>query len=108
MVRGTTPTILFCSKQIKKDEVTDAEFTFSQRGRMVLNKEMNEEDPLFVIVDGGISVTLSQIETLMFDARTPLLVQLKVKAGDLVMATPPSTMVDWNYFCSYYSRWKYS
>lgn len=92
MVRGTTPTILFCSKQIKKDEVTDAEFTFSQCGRVVLTKEMCTGDPSFVVVDGGISVTLSQIETLMFDVRMPLLAQLRVEMGDLVMATPPSKM----------------
>lgn len=93
MVRGTTPTVLFCSKQIKKDEVTDAEFTFSQYGRIVLIKEMCTGDESFVIVDGGISVTLSQIETLMFDARAPLLAQLRVEMGSLVMATPPSKMV---------------
>lgn len=93
MVRGTTPTILFCSKQIQKDEVTDAEFTFSQKGRIVLTKEMCTGDPSFVVVDGGISVTLSQIETLMFDARIPLLAQLRVEMGDLVMATPPSKMI---------------
>ena len=92
MVRGTTPTILFCSKQIKKDEVTDAEFTFSQCGRVVLTKEMCTGDPSFVVVDGGISVTLSQIETLMFDVRMPLLAQLRVEMGDLVMATPLSKM----------------
>lgn len=93
MVRGTTPTVLFCSKQIKKDEVTDAEFTFSQYGRIVLTKEMCIGDESFVVVDGGISVTLSQIETLMFDARAPLLAQLRVEMGSLVMATPPSKMV---------------
>lgn len=93
MVRGTTPTVLFCSKQIKKEEVTDAEFTFSQCGRVVLTKEMCTGDPSFVIVDGGVSVTLSQIETLMFDAKAPLLVQLRVEMGDLVMATPPSKMI---------------
>ncbi len=93
MVRGTTPTVLFCSKQIKKDEVTDAEFTFSQYGRIVLTKEMCTGDESFVVVDGGVSVTLSQIETLMFDARAPLLAQLRVEMGSLVMATPPSKMV---------------
>lgn len=93
MVRGTTPTVLFCSKQIKKEEVTDAEFTFSQCGRVILTKELCTEDPSFVIVDGGVSVTLSQIETLMFDAKVPLLVQLRVEMGDLVMATPPSKMI---------------
>lgn len=93
MVRGTTPTILFCSKQIKKDEVTDAEFTFSQYGRIVLTKEMCTGDESFVVVNGGISVTLSQIETLMFDARVPLLAQLRVEMGDLVMATPPSKII---------------
>ena len=93
MVRGTTPTVLFCSKQIKKEEVTDAEFTFSHCGRVVLTKEMCTGDPSFVVVDGGISVTLSQIETLMFDAKAPLLVQLRVEMGDLVMATPPSKMI---------------
>ena len=89
MVRGTTPTILFCSKQIKQEDVTDAEFTFSQRGRIILTKEMCTGDESFVVVD----VTLSQIETLMFDARTPLLVQLRIEMGDLVMATPPNKMV---------------
>lgn len=93
MVRGTTPTVLFCSKQIKKDEVSDAEFTFSQRGRIILTKEMCQDDSSFVVVDGGISVTLSQIETLMFDAHEPLLAQLRVEMGELVMATPPSKMV---------------
>ena len=93
MVRGTTTTVLFCSKQIKKEEVTDAEFTFSQCGRVVLTKEMCTGDLSFVVVDGGISVTLSQIETLMFDAMAPLLVQLRVEMGDLVMATPPSKMI---------------
>lgn len=93
MVRGTTPTVLFCSKQIKKEEVTDAEFTFSQCGRVILTKELCTWDPSFVIVDGGVSVMLSQIETLMFDAKVPLLVQLRVEMGDLVMATPPSKMI---------------
>lgn len=93
MIRGTTPTILFCSKQIKQEDVTDAEFTFSQRGRIILTKEMCTGDESFVVVDGGISVTLSQIETLMFDARIPLLVQLRIEMGDLVMATPPNKMV---------------
>lgn len=83
MVRGTTPTVLFCSKQIKKEEVTDAEFTFSQCGRVVLTKEMCTGDPSFVVVDGGVSVTLSQIETLMFDAKAPLLVQLRPKVLQL-------------------------
>ena len=93
MVRGTTPTILFYSKQIREKDVTDAEFTFSQRGRTILTKEMCTGDPSFVVVDGGISVTLSQIETLVFDARFPLFVQLRVEIGDLVMATPPNKMV---------------
>lgn len=93
MVRGTTPTILFCSKQIKKDEVTDAEFTFSQCGRVILAKEMCTDPTGFVVVDGGISVTLSQIETLMFSAKSPLLVQLRVEMGGLVMATPPSKLI---------------
>lgn len=93
MVRGTTPTIVFRSKSIIKSEITDAEFTFAQRGRVVLTKEMCTGDESFVVVDGGISVTLSQIETLMFDARAPLLAQLRVEMGSLVMATPPSKMV---------------
>lgn len=93
MVRGTTPTIVFSSKSIKKEEVTDAEFTFSQKDRVVLTKEMCTGDESFVVVDGGISVTLSQIETLMFDARVPLIAQLRVEMGSLVMATAPSKMV---------------
>ena len=92
MVRGTTPTIVFRSKSIIKSEITDAEFTFAQRGRVVLTKEMCTGDDSFVVVDGGISVTLSQIETLMFDAKFPLVVQLRVEMNNLVMATAPSKM----------------
>lgn len=93
MVRGTTPTVLFCSKQIRKEDVTDAEFTFLQKGKIILTKEMCANDESFVVVDGGISVTLSQIETLMFDARVPLFAQLRVKMGETVLSTPPSKLI---------------
>lgn len=88
MRRGTTPThtytLPFDSALISKLRIT-----YKQRDETVLTK--SEED--VEIAGNSVSVTLTQEETLMFDERSMVEIQLKVltTAGD-VLATDVYTI----------------
>lgn len=72
--QGSTPTHTF-STPYKADSVEKAIITYSQNGRIVLEKEGLE----LTIKDYCISTELTQEETLSFDERGDVRMQIKVK-----------------------------
>lgn len=85
MRRGTTPTLTFTTPYTAA-EITIAYVTFSQRGAVILDKEMGDSG--IVVSDYEISVTLTQEESLAFSALPSAPVKAQIRAvlanGDAV------------------------
>ena len=65
MRRGTTPTLTFTTPYAA-DLVVSGYITFNQRGATVLDVPLS--DPSVTVSDNSISITLTQTQTLAFDA----------------------------------------
>lgn len=77
ITRGTTPVNTFAIPADKM-AVADVLITYSQNGSKVIEKEMSDCE----VGDYYVSTKLTQEETLMLSAASPLQIQLKVKTGD--------------------------
>ena len=89
MRRGTTPTIKFSiknrfGKPILVNGLADGRVTFEQFNRPIVEKKLSE----CVLLDNTVSVTLTQEETLRFDASSDVKVQCKfADSSGVVVAT---------------------
>ena len=77
MRRGTTPTIKIRLKGCNIDDLTSIYITFRQG-----NYEFEKTKDQLNIVDGKISIFLTQEETLKLDPMKNVLVQLRAKTSD--------------------------
>lgn len=60
IIRGTTPTLIFCFDTIRAENLATAILLIKQKNRTVIEKELNDG----TVSDGQISFTLTQEETL--------------------------------------------
>ena len=83
MYRGTTPTITF-HLPIDGSSITALNLSFAQKGEIVLEKALSD-----CTAEGNtLRVTLTEQETLLFDARNGLVeMQLRVGCGEVRMAS---------------------
>lgn len=78
MIRGTTPTHTFTVSQIDTSQIKQLRITYSQMGRLVLEK--TEKD--VTMGDGRFEFTMTQEEALSFRASIKVDVQVKVMMMD--------------------------
>ena len=85
MIRGTTPTHIF-NLPFEAETIAAVRITYAQGQKEILRKETAD-----VTKDGRrLSVTLTQEETLRFDCRFSVKVQLRVTTADgTALATKP-------------------
>lgn len=84
MIQGTTPTHLF-KLPFHADEISALRIVYEQKGKVVLSKEDGYE-----LEDSEAKLTLSQEETLMFDANVPVRIQLHaLNIEDKAFASKP-------------------
>lgn len=88
MIRGTTPTHIF-NLPIATKTIKEIRITYAQNNRILLEKTEND----VALTSTAIKLKLKQEDTLMFETKTPVQVQLKVlTAGDVVLAMPVKTI----------------
>ena len=75
MIRGTTPTFVF-TLPFTCTEFTVCNIAFAQAGKVVLEKELSDCN----ITGKKITVTLSEVETLMFDCNKGI-VEIQIRGG---------------------------
>ena len=85
MIQGTTPTHKFYLP-FDTDNIENVRIAYEQKGKIVLTKELSDCDQ-----DGEcLMTTLTQEETLMFDANVNVRIQLHVRnRDDNVIASKP-------------------
>ena len=74
IIRGTTPTVTF-NLPLEVEQITNCEVYFSQAGRLLLVKHMDDCE-MFDDED-VLAVTLTQAETLLFDPDIKLEMQIR-------------------------------
>lgn len=85
MIRGTTPTHTF-NLPFSTDLVTSARVIYKQGQKEILRKETAD----FVKAGKSLKVTLTQEDTLLFDCRLMVKLQLRVKTTEgAVLNTKP-------------------
>lgn len=75
IIRGTTPTIQFSFSTINAEDITVAYLVISQNGNTVIERSDGE------VIDGKLSYTLTQDETLALNTKQFAKVSLDWKAG---------------------------
>jgi len=85
MIRGTTPTLNF-TLPMAASTVTSCNIAFKQGKSIVLEKTKSDcTTPAGN--DKVLSLTLTQAETLSFDAQESLLIQMRILVGNVAMAS---------------------
>ncbi len=83
MTRGTTPTHTF-TLPFAAGDITLLNIAYAQRGEIVLEKDLND----CTVSDNTLSVTLSEQDTLMFDASdSKVEIQLRAAVGERRLAS---------------------
>lgn len=84
MIQGTTPNVRFRIKNFDTNLITAAEIYFGQNGNMIIKKDNTD----CVIEEGYVSCMLSQSDTLCFNEKSRVDIQLRVEVeGGAVLAT---------------------
>jgi hypothetical protein len=85
MIRGTTPTHTF-DIEIDTNIIKTAKVTYSQQDSVILEKKTEDCE----LCDHSISVCLTQEDTLAFDNRYPVYIQVRIlTVDDVAMSCDP-------------------
>ena len=77
IIRGTTPTNIF-NVNVDLTEAEDIIISYAQKGSVVINKMIDDID----VTEEAISTTLTQTETLKFDAAYDVEIQIRALFDD--------------------------